>query len=76
MKITSKGQVTIPQEVRERLGLLPQTEVIFEVTDDGVILKKARGQRPRGTAVVEHIRGRGDVQLSTDEILAHTRGAA
>jgi AbrB family looped-hinge helix DNA binding protein len=76
MRITSKGQVTIPQDIRERLGLLPQTEVIFELTDDGVILKKAGGQRPRGKAVVEHLRGRGDIQLSTDEILAHTRGAA
>jgi len=76
MRITSKGQVTIPQEVRERLGLLPQTEVEFEMAEDGVLLKKARGNRPRGRAVVEHLRGRGDVQLSTDEILAHTRGAA
>lgn len=74
MRITSKGQVTIPQEVRERLGLLPHTKVEFEIAKDGVLLKKARGTRPRGRAVVEHLRGRGDVQLSTDEILAHTRG--
>ena len=76
MRITSKGQVTIPQEIRERLGLLPQTEVDFELTERGVLLKKARSRRPRGRAVVEHLRGRGDVQLSTDEILALTRGAA
>ena len=75
MRITSKGQVTIPQDVRERLGLLPHTEVVFEMTDDGVLLKKASGSRPRGRALVEHLRGRGDVLLSTDEILEHTRGA-
>ncbi len=76
MRITSKGQVTIPQDIREQLGLLPQTEVAFEVTDDGVLLKKAEGQRPRGRATVEHLRGRGDVHMTTEEILELTRGAA
>ena len=73
MKITSKGQVTIPQEIRERLGLLPHTEVEFEVRDNVVVLKKAEIPR-RGRRVVEHLRGRGDVRMSTDEILALTRG--
>ena len=72
MKITTKGQVTIPQEIRERLGLLPHTEVDFEVRDDVVVLKKAEVRR-RGRRVVEHLRGRGDVRMSTDEILALTR---
>ena len=73
MKNTSKGQVTIPQEIRERLGLLPHTEVEFEVRDNVVVLKKAEIPR-RGRRVVEHLRGRGDVRMSTDEILALTRG--
>lgn len=72
MKITTKGQVTIPQEIRERLGLLPHTEVDFEVRDDVVVLKKAEVSR-RGRRIVEHLRGRGDVRMSTDEILALTR---
>ena len=72
MKITTKGQVTIPQEIRERLGLLPHTEVDFEVRDDVVVLKKAQVSR-RGRRIVEHLRGRGDVRMSTDEILALTR---
>ena len=76
MRITSKGQVTIPQDIREQFGLLPQTEVDFEVVDDGVLLRKARGRRPRGRAVVDHLRGRGDVDMTTDQILALTRGAA
>jgi len=37
MRITSKGQVTIPVEVREELGLLPHTEVVFEVEGDSVL---------------------------------------
>ncbi len=72
MKITTKGQVTIPQEIRERLGLLPHTEVDFEVRDDVVVLKKAEVGR-RGRRIVDHLRGRGDVRMSTDEILALTR---
>lgn len=73
MKVTTKGQVTIPQEIRERFGLLPHTEVDFEVHGDLVVLKKAETPR-RGRRVVEHLRGRGTVRLTTDEILALTRG--
>ena len=72
MKITTKGQVTIPQEIRERLGLLPHTEVDFEIRNGDVVLTKAVTGR-RGRRVVEHIRGRGNVAMSTDEILALTR---
>lgn len=73
MKITTKGQVTIPQDIRERLGLLPQTEVEFEVRGDVVVVTKAQTRR-RGRRIVEALRGRGDVPLSTDEIMALTRG--
>ena len=72
MKITTKGQVTIPQEIRKRLGFLPHTEVDFEVRGDEVVLKKAQVSR-RGHRIVEHLRGRGDVRMSTEEILAFTR---
>jgi len=74
MKITTKGQVTIPQDIRERLGLLPHTEVDFEVRGDVVVVTKARGAARRGRIAVEALRGRGEVRMSTDEILALTRG--
>ena len=75
MKITSKGQVTVPQHIRERLGLLPNTDVDWELKDGAAVLKKARqGDRRRGRALVEHMRGRGSVRMSTDEIMALTRG--
>ena len=73
MKITTKGQVTIPQDIRERLGLLPDTEADFEVRGDVVVVTKARPGR-RGRGIVEAMRGRGTVRLSTDEIFALTRG--
>ena len=76
MKITSKGQVTIPQAVRERYGLLPGTEVRFVEDGDTVRLEKARRGGRRGRAMVERMRGRASTRLSTDEIMALTRGAA
>lgn len=79
MRITSKGQVTIPQAVREQAGLLPQTEVEFVVEGEGVrIVKADHTRRPsRGTLAVERLRrGAGHVSMSTDEIMALTRGEA
>ncbi len=72
MKITTKGQVTIPQSIREELGLLPHTEVEFEVRGDEVVLFRMDSRR-RGRRIVERLRGRGDVPMTTDEIMALTR---
>lgn len=74
MKITSKGQVTIPQEIRERLGLLPYSEVEFEIDGDSVRIRKAGKRMSRGEAIVAHLRGRGTTRMTTDEIMALTRG--
>jgi AbrB family looped-hinge helix DNA binding protein len=74
MKITTKGQVTIPADVRERLGLLPNTEVEIVVEGGQAVLRKLRRSRRRGAKVVAHLRGRSTVPMSTDEILALTRG--
>ncbi len=76
MRITSKGQVTIPQEVRERHGLLPGTEVRFIDDGDEVRLVKTDGEHRRGRSLVERMRGRANTRLSTDEIMAMTRGDA
>jgi AbrB family looped-hinge helix DNA binding protein len=75
MRITSKGQVTIPVEIRERLGLLPETEVEFRVEGQAVRLVKVqpRKGRSRGETIVTRLRGTADVRMSTDQILALTR---
>jgi AbrB family looped-hinge helix DNA binding protein len=76
MKITTKGQVTIPVEIREKLGLLPNTEVEFEVVGKAVRMRKVRRANRagrRGKSIVERLRGRGSVRMTTDEILALTR---
>jgi AbrB family looped-hinge helix DNA binding protein len=76
MRITSKGQVTIPVEIRERLGLLPNSEVEFEVEGNTVRIRRARGRRTRrrGRSIVAHLRGKATTGLTTDEIMALTRG--
>jgi AbrB family looped-hinge helix DNA binding protein len=75
MRITSKGQVTIPQEIREKLGLLPHTEVMFEIDGTAVRIRRV-GERGsgRGRRLTERMRGRAAVKMSTDEIMALTRG--
>lgn len=74
MRITSKGQVTIPQEFREALGLLPYTEVEWELDGDSVRLRKARKTGDRGREIVEHLRGKAtDKRWTTDEIMKMTR---
>ena len=75
MRITAKGQVTIPAEIRERAGLLPHTEVEFAF--DGEVLRiapaKTKNKVGRGARLVAHIRCRGDIAMSTEAIMALTR---
>jgi len=73
MRITSKGQVTIPVAIRKKAGLGPNTEVTFAMSRGVVILRKAAGARGRGQRVVEAMRGRATTRLTTDQIMALTR---
>ncbi len=74
MRITTKGQVTIPIDIRERLGLGPGSVVDFSIDGEAVRITKTRERQDRGGELVRHLRGRGDVAMSTDEIMALTRG--
>ena len=74
MRITSKGQVTIPADVRERHGLLPHTEVEFVTRGRDVILRKVKGKLDRGRLIVETLRGTATSGLSTEDIMSLTRG--
>lgn len=76
MRITSKGQVTIPIAIREKAGLMPNTEVDFDFDGQDVRIRRARRKkgRNRGEELVARMRGRGDVKMTTDEIMALTRG--
>jgi AbrB family looped-hinge helix DNA binding protein len=72
-RLTSKGQVTVPIAIRERLGLTAGSVVDFEVRGETVVLVRAATGQDRGRRLVSALRGRGDVDLTTDEIMALTR---
>jgi AbrB family looped-hinge helix DNA binding protein len=89
MKITTKGQVTIPQDVRERAGMHPHSEVSFEVLPSGDVLLRrsqsagrtpATGAGARVSAVrqaFERVRGSANAPefkgMGTDEFMAYLR---
>jgi len=74
MRITSKGQVTIPVQIRRRLALWPETEVEFIPEGDAVFLRKVESGPSRGRDLVRRMRGRASVRMTTEQILALTRG--
>ncbi|HMN86298.1 MAG TPA: AbrB/MazE/SpoVT family DNA-binding domain-containing protein [Bauldia sp.] len=77
MRITSKGQVTIPIAIREKAGLLPDTEVEFDYDGTVVTIRPATGPGAlsRGQRIVAQLRkARGALTMTTDEIMALTRG--
>jgi antitoxin PrlF len=75
MRLTSKGQVTIPQALRERYGLLPGTEVGFEPAAGGVLIRVAQAERvKRVQDAIAKTRGSARKGLATDEIMQLTRG--
>lgn len=71
--VTSKGQVTIPKPVRDRLGINPGSKVDFEVTDDGRAFVRKVGKRAAKPSRFERMRGTATAGLSTDAIMALTR---
>jgi len=75
MRLTSKGQVTIPQDIREQLGLLPYAEVEFDVVGDSVRIRRKKGGRGRGQKLLEAMgRARPMPGMTTDQLMALTRG--
>lgn len=75
MRITSKGQVTIPQRLRERYGLMPETEVEFVEVDGEIVLRRAVAHSAdRAQQIVDRMIGAGQGTMTTDEIIAMMRG--
>jgi AbrB family looped-hinge helix DNA binding protein len=73
MRVTTKGQVTIPQEIREKLGITPAVEIDFIEENGKVYLAKRKG-KPKRAQRFSKLRGIGTVTMTTDEIMALTRG--
>ena len=73
MRVTTKGQVTIPQEIREKLGITPAVEIDFIEEKGKVYLVKKKG-KPKRAKRFSTLRGIAPVTMTTDEIMALTRG--
>lgn len=71
--VTVKGQVTIPKPIRDHLGIGPGSEVRFMRAANGTIILEPVAGRP-SVSRFERLRGHGGKGLSTDEIMALTRG--
>lgn len=75
MRVTSKGQVTIPLEIRRKAGITPNSEVEFEFRNNVILIKKGRKDKSRGEKLIEKMRlARPINKMTTDEIMALTRG--
>ena len=75
MRITQKGQVTIPEAIRQKYSFFPYTDIIFVEEKGKVYIQIAtKNKKNRGRTLVEHLRGTASVRMTTDEILALTRG--
>jgi len=76
MRITTKGQVTIPVKMRERLGLQPWTEVAFELDGNAVRITKMAGATGPGHRILEEMRRapRPRAGMSTGQLMKLTRG--
>jgi len=72
MRVTTKGQVTIPQHIREKLGILPATEIEFVEEKDRVYIVKKKGPDNQNNRF-RKLRGVATVRMTTDEIMALTR---
>ena len=72
MRVTIKGQVTIPQHIREKLGIVPATDIEFVEEKGRVYIVKKEGPENRSKKF-KKLRGISTVNMTTDEIMALTR---
>jgi len=74
MKITSKGQVTLPLTLRKELGWNQNTELDTQLTKDGILFKPKAGVKTRGQKLVQRLTGKAGAKWTTDQLMALTRG--
>ena len=71
-RMTTKGQVTIPKRLRDHLGLKPGSDIDFELTHDGRVFLKTQEEAPQSRFA--RLRGSAKLGMTTDELMALTRG--
>jgi AbrB family looped-hinge helix DNA binding protein len=73
VRVNSKGQVTIPAQLREKHGLREGDEVDVVEDDEGLRIVRVAGSQTRGQRLVAHMRGRATTDMSTDDLLGLLR---
>lgn len=77
VRVSERGQITIPARMREAVGLMPGSEVVFMELDDKRRVKLVGRRRSDGksalSVALDRLSGSADTGLSTEEILAMTR---
>lgn len=74
MRVTVKGQVTIPRHIREKLGIVPNCQIDFREENNRVYLLKLTDRNTKRENKFRRFRGVATVKMTTDEIMALTRG--
>ena len=74
MKISERGQITIPKKMREKFGLFPDSDVIVEPAENGVLVRPVNSRREQVEQWLVRAVGSGNGKYTTDEIMAMTRG--
>ena len=78
MRVAEKGQVAIPKGIRDQFGIGAGSEAVFEAVfeavDCRIVVRKLEGVTSRGDQLAARLRGRGDIAMTTDEIMSLTRG--
>lgn len=74
MKISERGQITIPKKLRDKYGLFPDSEVVMEPRDDGVLMRPLNSKQEQIEQWLGKTVGAGNGKFTTDEIMALTRG--
>lgn len=73
MRVTSKGQVTIPKHIRDQAGIMPGSEVELSLEGGVVRLERSPRKPTRGEELVRRMRGTATIKMTTDEIMKLTR---
>jgi antitoxin PrlF len=73
--VTTKGQVTIPKQLRDSMNIQPGSKVSFEANQDGeVILRKCGPADEHKPDRFDEVLGSADIKWRTDELMALLRG--
>jgi AbrB family looped-hinge helix DNA binding protein len=71
--LTSKWRVTVPKNVRDRLGIGPGSKVVFELTPQGDVLLRPLAARPARSSPFAEVRGSATVKMRTEEFMGYSR---